>query len=140
CAFCDALLLSTEKGGWCCSNGKQTAPKLPPYPPDFQRWLDTTALPLSAFSRRLNYLFAFSALGVTEGFVHFGVPSDVVVAGRVYHRLLNLSSGDHSMRWFLYDEAARTDKALVTKVPLTAVHQVRRLLQSVNPYLSSIRH
>ncbi|KAK2670077.1 hypothetical protein RAB80_014214 [Fusarium oxysporum f. sp. vasinfectum] len=44
------------------------------------------------------------------------------------------------MRWFLYDEAARTDKALVTKVPLTAVHQVRRLLQSVNPYLSSIRH
>ncbi|KAG7429200.1 ATP-dependent DNA helicase pif1 [Fusarium oxysporum f. sp. raphani] len=140
CAFCDALLLSTEKGGWCCSNGKRTAPKLPPYPPDFQRWLDTTALPLSAFSRRLNYLFAFSALGVTEGFVHFGVPSDVVVAGRVYHRLLNLSSGDHSMRWFLYDEAARSDKALVTKVPLTAVHQVRRLLQSVNPYLSSIRH
>ncbi|KAF6514101.1 hypothetical protein HZS61_006357 [Fusarium oxysporum f. sp. conglutinans] len=140
CAFCDALLLSTEKGGWCCSNGSRTAPKLPPYPPDFQHWLDTTALPLSALSRRLNYLFAFSALGATEGFVHFGVPSDVVVAGRVYHRLLNLSSGDHSMRWFLYDESARSGKALVTKVPLTAVHETRRLLQSVNPYLSSIRH
>ncbi|KAK1993561.1 hypothetical protein LZ32DRAFT_517484, partial [Colletotrichum eremochloae] len=86
CTFCSAVLLSTEKPGWCCVNGSRMASKLPPYPPHFQSWIDTTTLPLSAISRRLNYLFAFSAIGATEGFIHFGVPADVVVSGRIYHR------------------------------------------------------
>ncbi|KAI3551986.1 hypothetical protein CSPX01_00662 [Colletotrichum filicis] len=140
CTFCSAVLLTTEKSGWCCVNGTRVASKLPPYPPDFQRWIDNTTLPLSAISRRLEYLFAFSAIGASEGFVHFGVPADVVVSGRVYHRLLDLSAGDHSMRWFLYDEDARSLKAANANVPLPAVQQTKHLIQSVNPYLSTIRH
>lgn len=62
---------------------------------------------ISAIRRRLNNLFAFSALGATEGFVHFDGLANVVLIGRVYHRLLDLSEGEHSMRWFLYDETAR---------------------------------
>ncbi|KAK1502270.1 hypothetical protein CABS01_16959 [Colletotrichum abscissum] len=137
---CLSMPSHVEYSCWCCVNGTRVASKLPPYPPDFQRWIDNTTLPLSAISRRLNYLFAFSAIGASEGFVHFGVPADVVVSGRVYHRLLDLSAGDHSMRWFLYDEDARSLKAANANVPLPAVQQTKHLIQSVNPYLSTIRH
>ncbi|KAK1948721.1 hypothetical protein LY78DRAFT_35985 [Colletotrichum sublineola] len=36
CTFCSAVLLSTEKPGWCCVNGSRMASKLPPYTPHFQ--------------------------------------------------------------------------------------------------------
>jgi hypothetical protein len=72
----------------------------------FNQWLDTTFLLISDISCCLNSLFAFSAIGATEGFVHFRGMADVVLTGRVYHHLIDISEGEHSMRWFLYDETA----------------------------------
>lgn len=95
---------------------------------------------VSAISRRLNNLFAFSAIGATEGFVHFGDFANVVLTGRAYHRLLDLSEGEHSMRWFLYDETARDRQGIEHGVPPDTIQEVRDLLGSVNPYVSTIRH
>jgi len=140
CGHCAAPLLSKEKLGWCCDGGRRSLPRLPPYPGPFQHWLDTARISVSAISRRLNNLFAFSAIGATEGFVHFQGLANVVLTGRVYHRILDLSEGEHSMRWFLYDETTRERRGSEHGVPLDAVQQVRILLESVNPYLSTIRH
>ena len=140
CIHCSATLLSKEKMGWCCESGKRRLPRLPPYPASFQHWLNTTPFPLSAISRKLNNFFSFSTIGTTEGFVNFDGLANVVLTGRVYHRLLDLSDGEHSMRWFLYDERARERGALTYKIPLEAVQEVLRLLESGNPYVSTIRH
>ncbi|KAF5857812.1 hypothetical protein ETB97_005221 [Aspergillus alliaceus] len=59
---------------------------------------------LSRMSRRLNNLFAFSAIGTTGRFVPFHGLANVVLEGHVYHRLLDVADKDHSMHWFLYDE------------------------------------
>ncbi|KFA70978.1 hypothetical protein S40288_11752 [Stachybotrys chartarum IBT 40288] len=139
CPFCLASSLSTEKVGWCCSNGRKMAPRLPPYPSNFQEWLEGSDVPVSTFSRRLNSLFAFSAIATTREFLRHGSLANVVVTGRVYHRLLDLSSGEHSMRWFLYDEASRSETATARKVPLQAVEKVRQLLEAVNPYVRTVR-
>jgi hypothetical protein len=104
----------------------------------FQEYLDSTSQPISAISRRLNNLFAFSAIGATQGFVNFRGLANVVLTGRVYHRLIDLSEGEHSMRWFLYDETARNRQATEQDVPADLVQEVRALLESVNPYLSEI--
>ena len=139
CDHCAALLLSKEKLGWCCDRGRRTLPRLPDYPADFHSWLQVSNT-ISTLSRRLNNLFAFSAIGATEGFVHFGGLANVVLTGRVYHRLLNLAEGEHSLRWFLYDETARNRSAVEHGVPVDVIERVRVLLESVNPYVSTIRH
>jgi hypothetical protein len=77
---------------------KKRLSRLPAYSPNFQYWL---------VSRRLNNLFTFFTIGTTEGFVHFDGLANVILTGRVYYRLLDLSEGEHSMRWFLYDKTAR---------------------------------
>jgi hypothetical protein len=53
-------------------------------------------------------IFAFSAIGAIEGFFYF----DVVLTGRVYHRSLDLSEGEHSMRWFSMMRRLETAKEL----------------------------
>jgi hypothetical protein len=140
CPHCSSLLLSTENTGWCCSKGRRAVPKLPPYPETFEHWLDSTTIRISAVSRRLNGLFAFSAIGATEGFVQFRGFANVVVTGRVYHRLIDLLEGEHSMHWFLYDETSRSRKATDLRIPREAVDFVRHLLNTVNPYIHTVRH
>lgn len=43
------------------------------------------------------------------------------------------------MRWFLYDESARSRTATTKRVPLIAVEKVRNLLERVNPYVHTVR-
>ncbi|KAE9372835.1 hypothetical protein N431DRAFT_483523 [Stipitochalara longipes BDJ] len=124
CTYYSAPLLSKEK-----LDGAVTA-----------RWLDRASGIISSISRRLNNLFAFSAIGATEGFVYFDGLANVVLTGRVYYRLLDLSEGEHSMRWFLYDEVTRERQGIAYSLPLDATQQVRDLLEAVNPYISTIRH
>ncbi|KAF7142191.1 hypothetical protein CNMCM5793_009538 [Aspergillus hiratsukae] len=91
-------------------------------------------------SRRLNNLFAFSAIGTTGRFVPFQGVANVVLEGRVYHRLLDVSEKGHSMHWFLYDEAARAERARAQSVAEDAVNTVRQFLEQVNPYVRTLRH
>lgn len=50
-----------------------------------------------SISRRLNNLFAFSAIGTTAQFVRFRGQANIVLEGRTYHRLLDVADTGHSM-------------------------------------------
>ncbi|KAF8473836.1 hypothetical protein BDZ91DRAFT_339952 [Kalaharituber pfeilii] len=107
CTFCNTQLLNTEKNGWCCEKGKYNLPLLRPLPVTFQDLLHNNLINFSALSRVANNLFAFTAIGSTGEFIHYHGPANVAITGRVYHRLLDLETGNHSLRWFLYDSSSR---------------------------------
>lgn len=66
-------------------------------------------------------------------------PSNVVVTGRAYHRLQDLKVGNHSLRWFLYDEAGRQAESRRLGVPLPLVQAWRTFLREVNPFVLSVQ-
>ncbi|KAF7174438.1 hypothetical protein CNMCM6106_008742 [Aspergillus hiratsukae] len=140
CSFCTTTLLSTEEDGWCCNQGRKRLPRLPACDDLLDSMLDLYQGRVSQMSRRLNNLFAFSAIGTTGRFVPFQGLANVVLEGRVYHRLLDVSEKGHSMHWFLYDEAARAERARELSVAEDAVNTVRQFLEHVNPYVRTLRH
>jgi hypothetical protein len=139
CSFCDSLLLSVEEDGWCCRDGKYQREWLPPYPEPFFSELQRDPERYSALSRRLNSLFAFTAIGTTGEFLSLPAPSNVVVTGRTYHRILHLDSGEHSLRWFLYDEQARTAAASRQHIPAHMLIATRNMMEHESEYLRQIR-
>lgn len=143
CQWCETRLLTNEKLGWCCHRGQyhQQVPILPRYPAEMWHYLYTHAGDTSLFSRKLNNLFAFSSIGVSGGFIHgLGVPSNVAISGRVYHQMRDTAKGEHSMRWFLYDEASRTRQAHDQQIPTAHFNVVNNLIRSVNPYVAHLKH
>jgi hypothetical protein len=140
CSFCVVTLLSQESDGWFCNKGRRRLPRLPECEELLQPLLDRYSGRLSAISRRVNNLFAFSAIGTTGRFVQFQGLANVVLEGRVYHRLLDVAEKDHSMDWFLYDETGRADHAKPLDVPQDVVKAVRSFHCSVNPYVHSLSH
>lgn len=140
CSFCGVLLLSTEADGWCCQRGRRRLPRLPPFAPAVQSLLDRYQGRLSSMSRRLNNRFAFSAIGTTGQFVRFQGQANVVLEGRIYHRLLDVADTGHSMHWFLYDESERGLRARDHDVPSDILHGIRDFLSLVNPYVRTLRH
>lgn len=44
------------------------------------------------------------------------------------------------MRWFLYDNISRSQKAANLNLPRQAINLVRHLLNGMNPYVSAVRH
>src|SRR5205807_2281358 len=71
----------------------------------------------SRLGRALNYLFAFSSIGISGSFVRLPTPSNVTVTGRVYHMMHDINAGQHSLRWFLYDQQERANHATGYSVP-----------------------
>ncbi|KAJ6003691.1 hypothetical protein N7522_006383 [Penicillium canescens] len=140
CSFCGVLLLSTEADGWCCRRGRRCLPHLPPFTPAVQSLLDRYQGRVSAMSRRLNNLFAFSAIGTTGQFVRLQGQANVVLEGRIYHRLLDVADTGHSMHWFLYDESERGLRARDHDIPNDILHGIRDFLSLVNPYVRTLRH
>ena len=69
CRYCGCILLSLEANGWCCNNGKLCRPMLPEYPNFFESELSRRPALYSSLSRRINALFAFSAIGTTGAFL-----------------------------------------------------------------------
>ncbi|KAA8894733.1 hypothetical protein FN846DRAFT_754643, partial [Sphaerosporella brunnea] len=128
CSFCGSLLLLVEEDGWCCHEGKYKRERLPPYPESFFSELQRDTERYSALSRRLNSLFAFTAIGTTGEFLPLPVSSNVVVTGRTYHRILHLDSDEHSLRWILYDEQARTAAASRQHIPARMVMATRNMM------------
>ena len=92
----------------------------------------------SQFLRRLNNLYSFTAIGVTSGgFTPAG--GAVAITGRVYHRILNPTEGEHSWRWFLVDGSGRAQEAERLAIPLEVVEATRVLLEDENPFLKTVR-
>ena len=107
CTECHSLLLSSEKNGWCCAQGKYKLPNLQPYPPAFDAFLRQNIQHIQPYARTLNNLFSFTAIGFSGKQHRYGNgPASVVITGRVYHRMLNLDTEDGSLKWFLFDEQA----------------------------------
>jgi hypothetical protein len=141
CTKCGCRLLSQEADGWCCRKGRWRLPPLRPYPAEVERGIRQVeaTINVSAISRRLNNLFAMTAIGVQGSFMQLPMPSNVVITGRTYHRILDLKSGQHSLRWFLYDEAARRERAIEQAVPLSLVSIWRECLLRDNHYVRCIQ-
>lgn len=93
----------------------------------------------STVSRRLNRLFCFSGTKVEGRFVSLPIPSNVAISGRVYHQMFDVSSGQHSMRWFLYDEQERLTTAERNGVPFQFVNVMHWHLEHVNPYIHQLQ-
>lgn len=79
-------------------------------------------------SRRLNNLFAFSAISTTGQFVRFQGQANVVLEGRIYHRLLDVADIGHSVHWFLYDESERGLRAREHNIPDDILYGIRNFL------------
>jgi hypothetical protein len=71
CPHCGAHLLEAELLTWCCKGGTKVLPCLPPLPPCIQNLIGTSPAVASDHSGKLNYLFNFSAIGVSEGFLDY---------------------------------------------------------------------
>ena len=112
-----------------------TLQKLPPYPPDFQSLLQRNPGEFSHLSHALNYLFTFSSIGVSRSFVKLPTPSNVAVTGRVYHKMHDINMGQHSLRWFLYDEQERVNCAVGYSIPEYMLDAMRLLLDIINSYV-----
>jgi hypothetical protein len=104
CSICGSQLLDQEKDGWCCNQGQWQLAPLEPYPAAFADFLDQSMQALQNQTRTLNNLFAFSAIGYTGEQLRYNGPQNVVITGRVYHRMLDLDADQSSLRWFLFDE------------------------------------
>jgi hypothetical protein len=90
---------------------------------------------ISSSSRRLNNLFSFTAIGFTGQPRSIPPDAHVEISGRSYHRMLHLDQGGHSLRWFLYDEAERTQQAEQYDVDSAWLDAMRTCLERVNPYV-----
>lgn len=141
CTYCGSSLLDAETDGWCCNKGKWIRPLLKAYPAAIEDIINTHKRAISSLSRPLNNLFAFSAMGTTGRFIPFQGPANVAITGRIYHRLLHIDQGSHSMRWFLYDgEDARREAGQRWNIPLDLLNAFRQHLDEVNPFVRTIRH
>src|SRR5271168_327080 len=56
CTECHSPLLSSEKNGWCCAQGKYKLPDLQPYPPAFDAFLRQNIRHIQPYARTLNNL------------------------------------------------------------------------------------
>lgn len=143
CTKCHSCLLSSEKNGWCCAQGKYILPNLQQYPPAFDAFLRQNIRHIQPYARTLNNLFSFTAIGFTGKQHRYGNgPASVVITGRVYHRMLNLDTHDGSLKWFLFDEQAYGHHQAGTRqgVPELFTTACKQLLEDCSPYLHQLRH
>src|SRR5208282_49223 len=95
---------------------------------------------LQEHARTLNILFAFSAIGYTGEQLSYGGLQNVVITGRVYHRMLDLDVDQGSLRWFLFDEQGHFWASAQQKVLAHMVAACKALLESCSPYIRTLRH
>jgi Helitron helicase-like domain at N-terminus len=127
---------------FCCNGGKSVIPPLPPLPSNISAIIDDEFLSkkLSSYSRRLNNLFSFTAIGATNGFTHFesGI-SAVAITGRTYHRIFDVKNQSHSLHWFLYDENERNVQGDKFSVPREWSQALKEDLDAINPYVHHLQ-
>ena len=86
CPFCEILLLTGEKAGFCCgdhgSHLQDVAP-LPPLPPEYAVLLRHPQI--SSLSRKLNLIFSFASMETSQTFPAHLANAMVAVQGKVYH-------------------------------------------------------
>src|ERR1700722_2145301 len=142
CPHCQCHLLTGERPGFCCTNGKTIPEPLLPLPP----WTQSLCIaPMSSrwishHSHHLSNLFSFTTLGSTGGFLRFaGGPASISVTGQTYHRLFNVTDNLHSLHWYLYDQAECQQSGINLDIPLDWTHMVTQDLDDISPYVDVLR-
>ena len=138
CDRCGTDLLDAEGDSFCCRHGAVFLPRLPEYPDHWVRAMEPHRARWSQFIRRLNNLYSFTAIGVSSG-GFTPARGAVAITGRVYHRILNPTEGEHSWRWFLVDRSGRAQEAERLALPPEVVEATRILLEDENPFLKTVR-
>ena len=72
--------------------------RLPELPTYFTDYVNSRANQASLNSRKVNGLFAFPSIAVEGQFKILPAPSNVVITGRVYHKIWDINQGQHSLR------------------------------------------
>lgn len=142
CNTCGAKLLKGEVSTFCCQGGNKRIPPLPPLPENIAAIAstDTSAAALSRYSRRLNSLFSFTAIGATGHFQTFRTgPANVAINGRTYHRIFDIADRQHSLHWYLYDENERESHGQHIHVPVQWTRALNADLANWNPYVRHLR-
>ena len=80
-----------------------------------------------------------TAIGVSGSFLHPTGLSNVIVTGRIYHRLLDVRSGNHSLRWYLYDSEGHHRQGLAYQLPAWWIQMFKDRLQEINPFVNKIQ-
>ena len=120
------MRLSCESQSSCC--GSSDKPDflitLPVIPAELSE-LVATNTELQQHSRKYNNLFAFSAIGATTGFKSVaGGPSNVILHGRAYHRMLPGNCTTGPLRWFLYDGISSSLEQQIQPEIVTSLKQI----------------
>jgi len=95
------------------------------------------------FARTINNLFSFTGIGVSGGFQQFAAgtgPPAVVITGRTYHLIRDTDYTEHSIHWFLYDEAALQNKAIEFGVHGSVIQAIKDDIRECNPYVGHLQH
>jgi hypothetical protein len=109
--------------------------------PSCLRRLPRLERPGAAGARRtLNNLFAFGAISYTGRQLKFSGPQNVVITGRVYHRMLDLDADQGSLRWFLFDERGHYRAGEALKVLEHMIAACKALLEAHSPYVRTLRY
>jgi hypothetical protein len=88
----------------------------------------------------LNSLFSFTAIGALKGFQKFCTGIwNVAITGCTYRRIFDITSTEHAIHWYLYDEQERLLQAANRKVPESWIASISADLEEVNPYVHHLR-
>ncbi|XP_065203965.1 uncharacterized protein LOC135834055 [Planococcus citri] len=138
CPHCNSRLFIEESSKlmWCCGNGRIHI-KLPQLNASFY-----DEPQFLSHSRAYNNLFAFSAMGVSEGFqIPKSGPSLVKIQGRIYHRVfdLNYKGSVNNSSLYIDDGKERLKIAENEKLDKNIIDQISKFLHEVNPFISSLK-
>lgn len=145
CPYCGVKRFQEEKSTFCCSGGKYVVPH------DLIPSIPTVLSPLykhasfSLESRKLNNLHSFASVGTSPsredggGFMHYegGLPSFVVVQGRIIHRIIPADQVTSPLHWYIHDashDRSSLYENLNMTLPLPLLQKFSWFMKNVNMY------
>jgi hypothetical protein len=140
CAHLRQVLSGDSNACFVCGpNGAHLLDRLPAYPPEWSVFIDSPNL--GGLSRKLNNLFCLTAMGIYDGeWMKFdsGVASVTLAGGRTYHRMIPADSGEHPLRWMVYDMETLRSEGTRMELSDAWVSAALEGLQAVNPYIRKL--
>ena len=87
-----------------------------------------------------SVLLHSSRCNSTQHFQHFASgPASIAITSRTYHRLFDITDNSHLLHWYLYNSLHRQEHGVTLEVPNDWTSAVDNALQTVNPYVQSLR-
>ncbi|KAJ6612055.1 hypothetical protein B0H10DRAFT_1952581 [Mycena sp. CBHHK59/15] len=123
----------------CGPKGTHYQPLLPPYPQEWDYFLDDRKT--ASISRKLNNIFSLTTIGDYDGdFMKFpnGVVAVTLAGSRTYHQMLPAHEGQHVIHWFIHDPWAMFWKGTEMNIPHDWINSTLAGLERVNPFKAEL--